>query len=785
MTGCIGRRYLKDNERLLVEQKLSGGKGLNKEDIESLYEYTPNGRVLFLPWSPYVTLYQAGLKRYDSIKYENKKVRIAEKYDQKIAKAEGKEKKLARLRAKKGKKIDKQNQNIKEGNLAMRLGEPLAVFDTAKEKTTAENIEAYLHSKGYFNSSVTYETEEQFKLVTTTYSIEKNQPYVVDSIFYNIADERISQIFESTKSASLIQIGDNYEQQKLVDERERINLLMLNNGYYDFNRRFLSFDVDSAYLGGKKVVVGINIQNPVDQSQHKVFKIDSVIFTTDANITGISALRFKKEYNNVAYQYYSRRYSEKILDRRLFLYPDSIYRRDNTFETQKQLSNLDMFKFININYDTTGGHFIANVFLSPLKKYETSSEVGLNVSKGLPGPFVFASIKNRNTFRGLEIMELSGRVGFEGLSGATETGSPYSSLEYGINLGFTFPQFLFPLSQKFKSRIGRFNPKTKLSFGLNFIDRTEYLRNNINTALTYSWRNYDKNRMYTFALADINYINSDLTDSYREFLENLQEQGNNLILSFEPSFVNSTWFSSTYNINDYGNKKQKSSYFRYVIEHGGNLSQILKNASIIQPSITTYQFAKFRADFRHSKPVNSSITLAYRVNMGVAYPYGDNQTLPYEKFFFAGGSNSIRAWTPRRLGPGSYAPINAEGEYNNSYEQPGEILLEMSAEFRHKWFGFVHGAIFVDAGNVWTLREDPVRPGSKFEFNNVSKEIALGAGYGIRFDLSFLLLRLDAAWKIYDPAVYRDPEGNEIPFDLRGSSNYQRLVWNLGIGYPF
>jgi len=179
--------------------------------------------------------------------------------------------------------------------------------------------------------------------------------------------------------------------------------------------------------------------------------------------------------------------------------------------------------------------------------------------------------------------------------------------------------------------------------------------------------------------------------------------------------------------------------------------------------------------------------MAYRAHLGVAYPYGKNETLPYEEFFFAGGSNSIRAWEPRRLGPGSFLPVDSLGVYNNSFEQPGEILLETSIELRHKIFGFLYGALFVDMGNAWTMREEVSRPGGQFQFDSFLKQIAIGAGYGLRLDFSFLLLRLDAAWKIRDPGD-QTRYNNSIErgsLNLPNYSNYKNIVWNLGIGYPF
>ncbi|MEO9965020.1 MAG: BamA/TamA family outer membrane protein [Reichenbachiella sp.] len=767
-----------------MEQKLDGAEKLNKDEIKSLYAYKPNRKILFIPWSPYIDIYQHGLKRYDSLKYEQKKVEIRAKFAKKIAKKDDVKKKK-KLRNKQNKKIAKQNRNIKEGNFGMRMGEPLAIFDTAKENLTTSKIQNYMTSKGYFNAKVTYSTEESFKMVSTLYKIERNQPYRIDSLFYNISDTAIYNLLAETNEESFLNIDENYEQENLVKERDRINELMLNNGYYEFNRQFINFLVDSSYLDNKRVIVGLSIRNSDDQNNHKIYHIDSIVFKTDPSRTESTAARQSELFDGVTYQFVNNRYSEKILARRIFLKPGDLFSRSNTLETQKQLSNLDIFQFISVNYDTTGGQFISNITTSPLKKFQTSSELGLNVSKGLPGPFFNASIKNRNTFRGLEVMELSGRIGFEGLSGATDTGNPYSSLDYGGNLAFTFPQFMLPIGSKLKSNFGRLNPKTRLSFGLNYSDRPEYIRTNVNTSLIFSWQNYKRRRNYSFNIADISFIDSDVSDSYQTFLDGLSASGNNLSNSFLPSFVSSTWFSVTHNINDYGNRNEHSAFLRYQIESGGNFYSLLAK-NIFERELEYFKYAKFDIDYRYSAPVNSIVTMAYRAHLGVAVPYGENETLPYEEFFFAGGSNSIRAWEPRRLGPGSYLP-DSLGIYDNSFEQPGEILIETSIELRHKIFGFLHGALFVDMGNVWTMQEEQARPGSQFKFDNFLKEIAVGAGYGLRLDFSFLLLRLDAAWKVHDPGD-RTIYGSEVPrgaLDLPDYDNYKRLVWNLGIGYPF
>ena len=444
-SGCIGTRYLKEGESILYSQFVKGAQGFNIDDVESLYEGQPNKRLPVLPIAPYVYIYQRGLKRYDTSKYIAKKEKIKAKYQEKIERSAGKPKKEAKYRSKMNRKLDKQNKNLKEGNLGMRIGEPLALYDSAKESLTVENLEAYLSSIGYFNSEVTYRSDTIHKNeIKVTYFIDRKKKYIMDSIYYVIPDQKVKDFLLSHWDETLLVKDTYYEQNKLIGERDRINDLMLNNGYYEFSKQFVSFEVDTSFVEDHKVVVGLIVRNPPGKKEHKIFKLDSVIFTTDADIKGVRSKRNNLLFNRINYQYYRKRYSKKLMDWRMFIYPDSLYSKANTLETQRQFSNLDIFKFINISYDTLGGKFVANVFTSPLKKYQTSTEAGINVSQGLPGPFFNFNLKNRNTFKGLEVMELNGRIGFEGLGGVSEQGNNYSSLEYGGNLTFTFPQFLFP-----------------------------------------------------------------------------------------------------------------------------------------------------------------------------------------------------------------------------------------------------------------------------------------------------------------------------------------------------
>ena len=786
LSGCLGTRFLKEDQKLLYKQKVDGVNRIQRQDLENLYQQEPNRKFPFIPWAPYVWLYQIGVNSYDTAKYEKKRRKVQNKYEKKVEGKNPTSKYVSRQRLKRNKKVTRITRNVKEGNLLMRWGEPVAVYHEGLTEETSDQFVRYLNSKGYFDAQVTNSTQSIGKWVTSNYSIELGQPFIIDSIYYTVKDTGIMQLIKKTTENQIVIKGENYDQELLSDERERIFNLIVNSGYYDFSRQYITFEVDTTTLDGRKVIVNPIVEDKGGGIQHEVYFVDSVNFVTDANISLPRDLRKSKKYNGVNYRFFEDRYNRRILDWRLYIHEDSMFRRDNTLNTQRQLANLDMFKFININYDTTGSKFVANIFVSPLEKYQTSGEVGVNVSQGLPGPFVNGSFKNRNLFGGLEIFELSGRFGVEGVASASSDKEIYQSTEISTNASLTFPQFLFPMGKKWEARVRNYEPKTTLLTGATFTNRPEYLRNTLLGSITYSWIN-KRRKLYNFSPAEISliYSNIDESSSFDEFLEALEGQGNLLRNTFDPSFVSNQSFSVVNNFN-YGNQVEKSSYLRYAVESGGTFLNFVDEEKLISEELEYYKYLKFNIDFRRHNPINNNSTVAYRFNFGVAVPYGNNKILPYEKYFFAGGSNGIRAWRPRRLGPGSYTPLDSDGNFTDDFEQQGELLLEASLELRHDILGFIDGALFLDMGNIWTLRDDQSRPNAHLEGDRFFREIAVGTGYGLRLDFSFLLLRFDAGLKIYDPARAM---GNRFLWNKDFKSDMfqasENLIFNIGIGYPF
>ena len=792
LTGCLGTRYLENGEYLLYNQKIKGNEITSKEKLKELYKQKPNKRIPILNFSPYIYLYQWGLRSFDVRKLEDKKEKVRDKYNQKIEQfADKKPKKTDRIERKKTKKMDKFDKTITEGNFLMRLGEPLAVFDTTMARATLDQITTFLNTNGFFNAETSLTIKEQNRLLFTTYHIKENEPHLIDSIILETNNVKIDSIIRGSSKESYLKEGERYQQENLVEERNRIEELLQNNGYYAFSRQYINYQIDTS-LGKNKLGIILQIYKPSRNANHKVYSIDSVIFTTDVGSMTSNFKRFYERYNGITYKYIDDDYSKKMLDRRVFVYPEEKYSRKNTLETQRQLVNLDNFKFVNLNYDTTGGKFIANIFTSPLKKYQMTNEVGVNVTQGFPGPFYNLTLKIRNLFKGLEILEISGRIGYEGVASVTDASKVYSSTEAGASLNLIIPQFILPVSSNVKSRLGKFNPKTSLISGFAFTNRPEYKRSSFNSYVNYSWqKEYEK--LFNISIADFSLIQSTIKDStFQAELDRIRDRGNNFWRTFEPSLVLSTSFSFTRNFNRYTTFQSRAAAFlKSYIELGGSVLNFFDINYMDTTGLELYKYIKISGDYRRYVAISPKSQVAFRVNIGFAKSYAPNNILPYEKYFFSGGSNSIRAWRPRRLGPGSYFPadtISSEGNiivrYNDNFEQPGELIFESSLELRTKVIGFFHTALFVDAGNIWVFSRDPLRPGASFSFSDFYREIAIGAGIGARFDFSFLLLRLDAGIKIYNPAL---PSGQRFITQLNRDliQGVDPIILNLAIGYPF
>lgn len=794
LIGCSPSRSLQKNEYLLYSQSIKGNKKLPTEPITPLYRQETNRK--FLGTLPYVGIYNFGRKFYDSSKVQDDIAETTNKYERRIE-AETDSVRIEKLKSKLESKLARLTTKLEEGNWIMRApGEPPAVYDSSLMHETVRQMGFYLHSKGFFQGNASAKIDTSGKKIRVVYRLKEGPAYTIDKVAYETEDPNVQRIVDSTISESYLKTNERYDEEKLTAERDRLNKLMKNNGYYDFTRQFIFFEIDTTEAPQKMAIYAL-IKNPADKQPHKQFRVDKIIFNTDiTNIPGEQ--RDTVEYRGIYYAFYKKNFSKKILGYKVNMTPGELYNQSKVQESQIQLASLDMYKFINVNFekansDSSSNSLTAHIRTSPFKKYQISDEWGVNVGQGfIPGPFASLSFKDRNVFGGFEIAEASLRYSLEAVlaqkADPGEESEPLIMKEYGGTLSLTFPQIFFPV---FGKKARHYSPKTRISSSYTFVDRPEYVRGTLRVAQNYSWQRTE-NKQYIITPIDINFVRTYEMDSlFRVRLKQLELLGNNLNTSFNTSIVTSFNASYTFNNQQFGTVK-KSTYWKPFFEIGGNvvnaasryLTQEKDNQFL---GLQYFEFVKVSSDLRYYFPIKQKNTFAMRFNVGYARPYGSSDktglfVLPYEKYFFTGGSSSNRAWKPRRLGPGGFKDTLR----GYLYEQPGEILLETNFEYRSNLFSFIDWAFFIDAGNVWNIKYDPNRPDSQFKFDSFLSQIAIGTGLGLRLDFTFLILRFDVGIKAWDPGergedrfvlkeIYKKP-----PFGKK-----EQTVFNIGIGYPF
>jgi len=783
-------RDLKEGEYVLFDNEVSGVKLADVDQLQLLIEQEPNTRILGSSLG--VTLYRIGDSFFDSSKVAEKRnqTRTALSILQEQADSLSTEVSFRRKVEKLKSKQDALANKLEYGNTLMRTGNPVAVLDSSLLDKSFKNMKGYLVNHGFFDAEVTYDVRTKNKKAFVTFQINEKKAYLLDSVFTRTDNVEIKELMKTHASTSYLKQGEIYNQDNISTERDRLEELLKNNGYYMFSKSYVNYIAYQDTVA-KSIRLEQVIQKPTFAENHQVYTLDTIRFRINPPTDEFADRQIQTKFKGIDFSFYRDRFSAKTLASRIQLQKGSPYNRLEVLETQRLINSLDLFRFVNITFDTLNTSLTANIFTQPNQKYQLTNQLGMTITEQLPGPFFSTALRNRNLFRAGELLELNFRAGLEGVASATGQGV-YQSSEVNTSLSVIFPRFLIPFAPGTLQQFGKFTPNTRLQFGYLNTNRPEYKRNAINGQLGYTWAIRNNRQSFTINAADVSYIRTPfIQDEFLAILENLQNDGNNLIWSFLPSLISSFSGQTLINFNRYGDfDARKASLLRIFGESGGttlNFTNVKRNDSP-DISFANFQWLKGQIDYRKYYPINKKQTIAYRLNFGLARPYGVSVgILPYEKYFFAGGGTSIRAWQARRLGPGSSVPITGSGgDYDYTNEQPAEMILESMLEYRRKLFSYFDMAVFVDAGNSWMIGRDDARPGADFRYDRFYKEIALGTGVGLRMDFDFLVIRLDLATKAMDPAR---PEGERWildnvrfnrPFGVRGQT-----VFNFGIGYPF
>jgi outer membrane protein assembly factor BamA len=904
--GCSPLRLLQPNQRLLTQVEVESHdlSPAQQERLLTLVQQKPNRNLPI----PRLAVYQLGHSFYDSTKIRKKIERIKARYTSQLAAAGTDSAKIGKLAARRDRLLKSKEQALAKGNAIMRLGEPPVIYDPDLSRRTVDQLSIYLRSQGFFRSQVTYTDSARSKRslvdvllravqlrnkpvhavplrdsagqrlhrrVTVTYQVQEGPGFTLSRYTRSIPDSGVARVVAQQQGAALLHVGDAYNEDLIGQERQRLETLLKNAGYYDFRAQFITLEADTSFEK-TQVRLGLLIASPA--GGHRRYRLRQVTMLTDAgqgqvlrSLAGDTARLRRRRLGRpttpaaaegesaigristanmpagvtpavVADSLAARRRGRQrlaprdtvrldsvafasrgplpikpsILARQITLRPGQLYNLNRTQRTTRQLAGLDMYRFNNVSFskvpdakelagDTlarpaTDHYLDALVTASASPRFAETTEFGGTYVAEKVGPFANLRLKWRNPFHGAEVLELSGRIGFEGqysrlgiTDGSSMQQNSVYTVQYGVTAALLIPKFLVPFG--LGNFLNSYQPRTRFSVSQTYTSTPFYTRTNAEFTFDYLWQTSPFHQ-YVFTPIDAALVKTPRIDpAYRDLLESYRQQGSPLYQSFRSIYEPSFSFTSIYNSNDI-NQTHSARYLRVFAEVGGLTRNLYRTKTWFRgdraPENQTeaYDFAKIAVDYRRYYKLSPLTYLAWRLNGGVAHaltptptasdPSVSTYTIPYDKYFFVGGSNSVRAWQPRRLGTGAYATRFGTGERDYVTEQPGELLLEGSVEYRFPVYSFIKGALFTDFGNVWTLQTDPARPGAEFNFNTFARQFAVGSGIGIRFDFTFLILRFDIATKVYDPTA---PERWTIRNALTQTRNQTAL--NIGIGYPF
>ncbi len=674
--------------------------------------------------------------------------------------------------------------------LNRKAGDPPVIFDSARAEESVEAMRQYLFYKGYFSGTVWYGLKLKGKKAVCTYHITRNELTYIDTVVYEISDPAISDLIHYSGPESPLQAGKPYDVDFLLDERSRIHNLLRDHGYFDFKKQYVYFELDTLEKPGK-LDLYVKISPPEGDSTHRVYRIDSILIYTDYWPGDSSAHGLIP----VEGEYY-------FMDRKLPYNPKPIvnailFEKGNKFSYTKyrqsvqRLSELGLYRFVNISFegirtDSSGDRWMIMVVrLTPGKRQSVTTEIEANTSSDyFLGSRLSFSYGNKNLFRQADLFRANLNTGIETLLDSGRVN--LNTVDLNAEAAFVFPMFLEP----FNIRVNKlYNPKTQITVRYNYFKRLNLFNmNSLTLTYGYTWKEFEP-KTHTLNPVELNLTRlGQVTDKFNQIL------ADNPLLrkSFEEQLIIGSGYTFVFNRPDKRNKRL-SWYFRGNLNVAGNL--LRAGYRIANPNSKDSIFYLFQrpfsqyirpdAELRLYTSTGKESALVLRAFAGAGITYGNSQVMPYVKQYISGGSNSLRAFRIRTLGPGSYrADVNGNGSVFP--DQSGDIKLEMNAEYRFNLTGMFNGAFFADAGNIWLLREDTAKPGANFAFDRFYKEIAIGAGAGLRMDFSFFVFRIDLGIPLYDPSL---PEGDRWKFKTMNplNANWRRnnLVLNLAIGYPF
>jgi outer membrane protein assembly factor BamA len=668
-----------------------------------------------------------------------------------------------------------------------RMGDPPVIYNKALTSLSVQQLQRFLVNKGYINAVVESNVITTAKKAIVDYNVKSNKPYSLRNYAINLKNISLTEIAADT-SRSLIRSNMLFDADVFNAERERIATRFRQQGFYNFNKDFLTYTADSS-LNLHKIDLSLELRDNLKQRNDSVNKlifkkytIRKVIFYTNPDVATTADIINKSELDTVGFRNFilvspkNRIIKLDALIQNTFINPQSLYTDEAVDRTYQALNSLGPIKYVNISFKELADSLLdCYIIIIPSKAITISTELEATYTDGYWGGAGNINFMHRNIFKGAETFSMQVRGAYEWQKGIW-------AQELGVQVGLKFPKFILPFGgYDFKRNI---HANTEFTSAFNSQFRPgDYSTKSLGAGVKYTWN--IKQFRHSFELFDLSYVYFD--SIYQGFRDKYL---NDTLALFNPynyqdHFIMRIGYAGSYNTFNANRPMKNYLTMRYSVETAGNMMYALNNllgtvknadGSFRFFGIRYSQYIKTEYNITRHQIFDKSNRFVYHLGVGLGIPYGNADVIPYEKRFFSGGANSIRGWSESTLGPGKYQRID---DKRRDYNQVGDIKLDMSMEYRAKMFWVLEGAAFLDAGNIWTIKDYETQKGGTFKFDSFMNQIAIAYGLGLRFDFSFFIARVDFGVKLFDPVRTRREQWRVNP------SLSEDFAVHLAIGYPF
>lgn len=651
--------------------------------------------------------------------------------------------------------------------LLRSMGEPPQLYDSASTWRSMTNLHTQLQNMGYLRSSVDIYNSIKGRKLVTTYVLNPGAPYHLRQVHYDIQDSAIAGLLDKVNEENIQGLtgGMVFNVDNLDSERKRITQYLNNRGYYRFNKDYITYRADS--VAGATDIDLTLVLHPYYERQHglrphQTYTIGSINYRNGNDAGRPIPLR------------------RKVLTGNTFLTEGAPYSGRELQQTYNHFSRLGAVRYTNISFRERPGEPVldCDIIVSTNKPSTISFQPEGTNTAGDLGAAATLTYQNRNIFHGSENLSIELRGAYEAIKGL-EGYAQDNFLEYSLGARLSFPRFLAPLlSSGFKRRVIAVSEVSAL---YDLQDRPEFHRRVFSVGWKYKWNDSRHHDRYQVDLLDLNYISMPwISETFRrEYLENTMSRNSILRYNYEDLFIMKTGFGYTYNNGRYALKVNMETAGN-LLNGASRLFGFHKNSEgqYTFVRVAYAQYVRGMFDFTRNLRFNYNSQLVFHIGLGVAYPYGNSRILPFEKRYFAGGANSVRGWSVRSLGPGRFIGKDGRIDFIN---QTGDMKLDLNVEYRADLFWKFSGALFVDAGNIWTLREYKEQPGGQFKVNEFAKQLAASYGLGIRLNFDYFIVRFDMGMKAVNPAYVTSREH----FPITHPSFSRDFAFHFAVGLPF